>query len=878
MKKSLRVIAPICALLLTACPDVYGYELSDQEALQFLKNDERNRLRLSAGRRGSSGASGRFTVTDRTRSAKGAGVILTLKDENDGAVFIMGGDSEFHEIIGVIPGGLKEDGSLPPAFRQWTELMIADLDLYLGQTGNQSSNGGSKNSVAKVSGVSFLAPKSEIAPLVRTTWGQGAPYNDLLEDNLTGCVATAMAQVMNYYSYPDRGRGSVEYEYEGNVYAMDFSSVSFQWDQMRDDYSTGGDGRAVAELMKACGHAVKMMYGMNASGAYMVDLVPAMTRNFNYSSRASLIDRSGIPTNVWEDMVYDQISQGMPLLMAGRTDPSCYSDGHAFICDGYSDSGLFHFNWGWNGDYDGWFSLGIGEGMYTYSQNAAFNLVPLTHPATQMSPLPLLTRFHIRNESDNTINMSARLENHEREAISVLPVLLFTDTQSGQQQKVAISESLVNINPIDSENGSEDNGYELETRWDINIEDGVYDVSVGTIIDGKVIKPVAKGYGANAYTMEIKDNRIVSFTENQVESLAVTAVDFIATPIAGSAGEFVITVLNDGLTDTSAWIYVEVYGEGECLHSQLYNGGYMSPDESTGIDVSLPELSAGEYELRIFNPDGRMKEYKMTFTVYSDDEILSVDGLEGVIKDDSTMQIIGYEAVGTRAGAQVRIPNTVIVNGEEYPVSGIDSRIFKDRKVTDFVIEAEVYKDLTVLDHLTGTRLTNLELPASLKSLGTKCLNRNDYLETCILPEGLEKLGDDVFEGCNSLTELTVLAPVPPFEISTGAFSQSQKTMVVLKVPSASVELYKTANVWREFKKIRPIIDSGVEELVTPDFEIVNIQGGLELKHTGDRDWSVSDVSGKLLAKGRGDSRITGIEGICIVQIGSESRVMLIRF
>lgn len=232
---------------------------------------------------------------------------------------------------------------------------------------------------------------SNVSPLIKTKWGQGSPYNDQCPYAkgtrcVTGCVATAMAQVMNYYQFPERGEGVVK-RIPGQNYlssdALDLSAKAFDWNSMQGlqkitSSSSSSAKSAVAYLMKACGYSVKMNYGTNAqggSGAYAGSyVVPALTAYFGYKTTAVVRDRSDYYSS-WESLIQEELSNGRPIIYCGYG-----TGGHCFILDGYqSSTGKYYFNWGWNGSYDGAFyfsSLRPGSENFTNNQMMICRISP----------------------------------------------------------------------------------------------------------------------------------------------------------------------------------------------------------------------------------------------------------------------------------------------------------------------------------------------------------------------------------------------------------------------------------------------------------------------------------------------------------------------
>ena len=252
-----------------------------------------------------------------------------------------------------------------------------------------------------------------VAPLISTTWNQDAPYNNLCpgagtNKALVGCVAIAMAQLMKYYNWPTTGTGSYSYvcndgTYNYGMLSANFGATTYDWNNMLNIYQNANSGttiqqNAVATLCYHCGVAVNMYYTPNFSGAYVTDYEisnstfpdfptaeDALKNYFDYSS--SLIGRAkaNYSDAQWISMLKSDLDNAHPLIYDG-TDQTGEGGGHCFLCDGYDNTNNFHFNWGWNGWYDGYFVLsnltptsgGAGGGSYDYSynQNAIFGAVP----------------------------------------------------------------------------------------------------------------------------------------------------------------------------------------------------------------------------------------------------------------------------------------------------------------------------------------------------------------------------------------------------------------------------------------------------------------------------------------------------------------------
>ena len=268
-----------------------------------------------------------------------------------------------------------------------------------------------------------------VSPLIKTGWDQGSPYwNSCPQKSgsrcYTGCVATAMAQVMNYHQWPKNGTGS--HTIKGTSYSANFGSTTYDWENMLNSYSgssTSAQKAAVATLMYHCGVAVDMSYGTAAeggSGAYTIDYngywsshgtmcaETALTQFFGYkSSTIKGYYRDGSPEDgmrswtkaEWIAMLKEELDAQRPIMYAGAgyEDPSDPDTGygHSFVCDGYDSSDKFHFNWGWSNSCDGYYDVdalepsepgsGGGNGEYNLEQDVIIGIVP------DKKDLPMIT-------------------------------------------------------------------------------------------------------------------------------------------------------------------------------------------------------------------------------------------------------------------------------------------------------------------------------------------------------------------------------------------------------------------------------------------------------------------------------------------------------
>lgn len=282
---------------------------------------------------------------------------LSLVGFENGAFAVIANDDAFQPVLGYTTG--RAGAEHAPGFVWWLETMNKSLE-------DQMAEGKAQAKVQRASDV-----KTAVAPLIKTKWGQDAPYNNMCPEYtvggttrryVTGCVATSMAQVMNYHGYPTKGTGSTSYRYTPQGGATltlraNFGTTSYDWANMADDYSNGGytaaQAEAVATLMSHCGIAVHMNYNASGSGAMSHVACRALKKYFNYSAKIGCLYREFFHVDEWMNIIYKELSDGCPIIYGGNSG----TGGHSFVFDGYDEDGLVSVNWGWEGVDDGYFEI-----------------------------------------------------------------------------------------------------------------------------------------------------------------------------------------------------------------------------------------------------------------------------------------------------------------------------------------------------------------------------------------------------------------------------------------------------------------------------------------------------------------------------------------
>ncbi len=302
-----------------------------------------------------------------------------------GGFVMVAADDAVTPILGYGYEGSYDPNNIPANAQHFFDSYVAEIqDIKV----NKYSNKETKAEWNSVKSQNF--PKGSnaiIGPLCATTWDQTGAYATYVPAGTpTGCVATAMAQVMKKWNYPTTGTGSHSYTstYAG-VLSANFGATTYNWSSMP---LTSGN-TSVARLMSDLGISVNMDYETAGSGAFTQAVPPSFINYFNYQPSCEVKSRSSFQTDaLWLSLIQAEIDAGRPCMLAGDNAGAAGS-GHEWVCDGYNTSTLkFHMNWGWSGSSNAYFNLTQlnPSGMLFNSDRAAVirivpfnNLIPIAN-------------------------------------------------------------------------------------------------------------------------------------------------------------------------------------------------------------------------------------------------------------------------------------------------------------------------------------------------------------------------------------------------------------------------------------------------------------------------------------------------------------------
>ncbi len=392
-------------LIVCGIANIWADKLSEKQAMELAQQFVSGQQAKSAR-----GAKAPGKARQQAQTIEAAGQVSGLYVFNvtgDGGFVIVSNDDSTTPILGFGESGSIDPNDLPDNMAAWLQ-GYADQIAWLQQQDKQTLN-------ARINLRGGIL--SDIEPLVQTHWNQSKPYYNLCPEiggvkTVTGCVATTMAQLINYHQYPKAACSAVPgYSFTTqdkdknniNLTVDTLPATTFEWANMIDNYTplnpetgkrelagTFDQKEAVAKLMQYCGYAIHMTYGLSQNGgssAYSEAIPYALKTIFGYDGGVRHCYRKNYSYEEWVNLIYNELAGSRPVALGGQ---SC-GGGHSFICDGYkyeNETDYFHINWGWGGSSDDYFVLsvlqpweqGIGGSStldgFSYNQDAVIGIRP----------------------------------------------------------------------------------------------------------------------------------------------------------------------------------------------------------------------------------------------------------------------------------------------------------------------------------------------------------------------------------------------------------------------------------------------------------------------------------------------------------------------
>lgn len=633
------------------------------------------------------------------------------RGENNGYI-IVSGDDRATPILGYSDSGNFDFSVIPENFKNWLSFYEGELKS-LGQDNSKGTTLIKSDSPKKVKQINTFA--TSISPLLGgIKWNQDAPYNDLCpiidsttnDRAVTGCVATAMAQVMKYHEWPAQGVGSNSYTTKTLEIplSLDFSQTTFDWDNMTDTYtefSPQAQNEAVATLMYNCGVAADMDYNY-ASGAQILKTTQALKNNFGYDANLQLRYRDYYTRSEWEKFLKIELNAEQPVLYFGFT---IDESGHAFVCDGYDSNNLYHFNWGWGGASNGYFSISAldpseqGIGGSTSGFNIDQTIVTgLQKPTSTSKPIYIITTGDtlcvskndiIRNET--FILTAKKLYNKSINTFNgSIGVALYTDSELIQ---VLSSTPMSLLYEVDWQ--SLGSTLDIALTFPESVENGNYQLYIVYKADGENNWEKVRGrVGTPNYLDVIVSSSDIKIKHptNVYPELTVDSLSVTGNLYQDKTGRFNVSVTNTGEEYNSVLgVFLQSTTNGTLYQVVAYDAVNIAAGETRILQFKgTVSLEPGEYYL---------------FTLYdplNDISILSQEGLH-LLGNGRIVNVLETPADSPilTLGSVISFPNSSNVDKVNAVLTATikNTAGFYDNKLIAFIFPSTTGSSLTYLGY-----------------------------------------------------------------------------------------------------------------------------------------------------------------------------------
>ncbi len=454
-------------------------------------------------------------------------------------------------------------------------------------------------------------PNAAVEPLLgNLIWGQGWPYNNKTP-GLTGCVATAITQIMRYYAWPKRGQGIVKFK--DSEETLDLSTHTYAWDKMLNSYtasSTSEQQDAVATIMHDFGRAAQMNYSSGGSGATSINAFTALIRNFDYSKTLRRVEQIHYSFNDWQALLLSELQAKRPVYYSGNT----YNNKpHAFVCDGYDGKGYFHFNWGGNGASDGFFALNalnIRELNHTNNSNPGYSfsvsdmiigiqpsiLAPLDEYPLNFTCARLEVKEGTYTKSESVECTVRGLENAAYPALTLTAALRVLDETGKTIREIASTDA-----PEKLESGQIIHVTNIRLSW-ADLPKGKYTVApLAYIPDEKTFHTARLNWRSPVFELTVNENQLVV---KEVTPQPMLKMEWLPKQMySGVNNHCTLRVKNVGTRDYNALVMVLFSKSPEC--PSLDNLRYSDITYRATIRVSPGEHQ--EYRFDAFGPLAQAK-------------------------------------------------------------------------------------------------------------------------------------------------------------------------------------------------------------------------------------------------------------------------------
>ena len=680
---------------------------------------------------------------------------------------IVGGDDRMPAIVGYSDKGTLNPDNLPVNLKSFLAAYKATIESV--EKGDTSAVKNVKAAMKREAG-----SYTPIAPLLGgIEWSQNAPFNNLCpkydgkHNAVTGCVATAMAQIMRYWKYPSSLLEGIP-AYVSHRYNIPIDSIpngiGYDWDNMPEKHFrdlTNNQAFAVATLMQHIGASVKMDYGPE-SAAFDKDIIPALTHYFGYDKDIiKMLDRTNFEWEDWNKILQDELGKKRPMYYSGST----LFERHAFVCDGMDSDGYYHINWGWGAD-NGYFDITIlspGENFIRYNIRniAILGIVP--NKAQDKQPSFSFDRLYV---SDSGVSFDETYRKKSTDPFygsyissSVYPKTTFNTPTLW----LAIGEKDENGNFVKiSEESAKFNTQNMPSVVSVNI-------------------PICHAFTKGTHRLVL-----IQSTDDEKTWQACY----------GNGRQVEVYVTEHEIFDKYSR-YKEMEAEGLNFqvdrmehYASVINGNNLEnvviPEfvNCDGVDYPVQLISS-----RCFAKCDKIESIFIPKTVESLGRIIDDYSYEGCFGGCTNLKEIlfekgiklktigGYCFQGCKSLKSIELPDGVEI---------LSISAFSYCPSLTSVSLPSTLKKMGSHCFYGCSSLTNIVIPEGVSEVSRSCFCECPSLVSVVLPSSLREIGSDCFKGCNSLTNVTIKEGI--LKLSENCFNHCS-SLVSIMLPSSLKEI-----------------------------------------------------------------------------------------
>lgn len=792
---------------------------------------------------------------------------------NDGFV-IVSGDDRTESILGYADNGFFDENEMPLNVKAWLEF----YENSIRSLGN-----------SKIASIPQRTPHAPIEPLIKTKWGQGKPYNlqcpmEGEKNCVTGCVATSLAQVMLYHRWPAGNSEQIPSYTTSTLGTLEaLPTTAFKWDLMKNKYefdAMGDSVDAVAELMRYCGQINEMNYRNNESSAYIH--YDRLVTLFDYSNNMQNINRSSFTNKQWEDIIYNDLANNLPVLYEGRNN----NGGHQFICDGFDGNGLFHINWGWGGSYDGYYVLSLanpyGEGIggsigsngYSNSQRAVIGFKPSVHDE---QIIPRMTSYEVNlNISDysrSTPDLSfegVSLTGWINPIYNVIP-----DEEQSVETGWGLYQNNILIECIGYKaqkiylynSGAYLINNNMTISFGANLENGRYQLCQLYRFPNETVWNLCDNQTNESLVIDIEDTKMfIRRIDSNNAQYTINEISYSEDPCIGHTLYVTLNLTNTGeTTHDNIFLWTRLNGSDSWTLATSALAS-LDPGESGNTTLLFTPSEAGINDIKITTDQFGENIIGAYSLAISDIVETTINGVTySCIVNAKKAMVISYDSQTLQK--EVVIPSTITNDGMAYSVVSIMGDAFKRNTSIVQLTVSEGIKSIGASAFSGCYYLKKVDLPSSLEtiendafwncyqidniiipegviSIGTRSFRYCFGLRNISLPSTIKMIGEYAFGNCTNLNTINV-GIINPFAINENVFGIIQldsdyettiPSYAALCVPEGTAYNYKKTAGWNTFTIIaEPIVITAKDYTIQygeelPDFKYTSV--GAELDGT----------------------------------------------